>query len=262
MRFTTVAVAVGLVVGLVTGGRLGNVGWRRLHALPLLAAGAALQLVHSAAGLVLSYLCLGAFALANLPIVGMGVVTIGLALNALVVTVNGGMPVRRGALEAAGVVGPGEVAVYEGKRHLEAPADRLRFLGRSGRLAPAHAAHRAARSARRRQRRQLRQVAVQGVERGPGGRLLQRRGPSHAVPGAVGVLGLEDHDHRLLLAYYRGGGGLHLERQVGAQLGQGLEGGAHRALGRARRRPSHGMDTPVGQVHLHLLRERLHPHPL
>ncbi|HZQ29244.1 MAG TPA: DUF5317 family protein [Acidimicrobiales bacterium] len=129
MRFTTVALFTGVAIGLLTGGKLGNLGRRRFRAWPLLAAGAALQFVPAGAALLLSYLCLLAFALANITVVGMGVLTVGLGLNALVVSINGGMPVRRAALDAARLARPGEAVVYSGKRHLEQPGDRLPFLG-------------------------------------------------------------------------------------------------------------------------------------
>lgn len=95
MRFTTVALVVGVVAGLAGGGRLGNLGLRAFRAGPFLAAGLLLRVApgHGTA-LALSYLCLLVFALANLRITGMGLITVGLALNALVVTANGRMPVR------------------------------------------------------------------------------------------------------------------------------------------------------------------------
>jgi uncharacterized protein YjeT (DUF2065 family) len=129
MRFTTVAVVLGLVIGVLTGGKVGNLGRRRLRAWPLLIGGAALQLAPSAWTLLASYLCLLAFALANIRIVGLGVLTIGLALNALVVSCNGGMPVRPAAVEAAGLVKPGEPVMYAGKHKVETRGTRLRFLG-------------------------------------------------------------------------------------------------------------------------------------
>jgi hypothetical protein len=129
MRFTTVALITGVAIGLLVGGKLANLGRRRFRAWPLLVAGAVLQVVPASGTLLLSYLCLLAFALANSRVVGMGVLTVGLALNALVVSINGGMPVRRAALDAAQLARPGEAVVYSGKRHLERPGDHLTFLG-------------------------------------------------------------------------------------------------------------------------------------
>ncbi|HEV7888930.1 MAG TPA: DUF5317 family protein [Acidimicrobiales bacterium] len=116
MRFTTVALVVGVAIGLCMGGRLAHLGRRSFRAWPLLAAGVALQLVDSSAALAASYLCLVAFALANLRFRGFGLLAVGLGLNAAVVLANGGMPVH-----ADGVA-------LSGKHHIEGPGDRLTFL--------------------------------------------------------------------------------------------------------------------------------------
>jgi hypothetical protein len=140
MGFTVVAVVTGLVLGLARGGRLAHVARHRLRWPAALVAGAGLQLAGEA-GLVgeglgrllvaLSYAALLAFAVANLALVGMGVVLVGLVLNTLVIGLNGGMPVRAEAIVATGLVEPEEVAGLElgAKRHLEGPDDRLSFLG-------------------------------------------------------------------------------------------------------------------------------------
>lgn len=116
MRFTTVAMAAGVVAGLMAGGRLSNLGRRAFSALPLLAAGVVLQLLDSAAALTWSYVALLLFALVNLRVPGMGLLAVGLGLNALVVAVNGGMPVHGGD------------PALSGKHHVETSADRLTFL--------------------------------------------------------------------------------------------------------------------------------------
>src|SRR5688500_4151935 len=108
MLFTAVAVAVGIAIGLLAGGRLQHVGERAFHGVPLLVVGVGLQLVSgllrdvSVTLVLLSYVALLLFCARNLRIVGMGVVLVGLAMNALVIGVNGGMPVRRSAVVAAG----------------------------------------------------------------------------------------------------------------------------------------------------------------
>lgn len=117
MRFTTVALAIGVVAGLMAGGRLSNLGRRTFTAWPLLAAGVALQLLDSSAALTLSYAALLLFAVANLRFPGVGLLATGLFLNALVVSVNGGMPVHDGD------------PWLSGKHHMETSADRLTFLG-------------------------------------------------------------------------------------------------------------------------------------
>lgn len=56
----------------------------------------------SAVLLVGSFTLLSAFALANIRVVGMWIVLLGLALNLAVIAANGAMPVKAGAIEAAG----------------------------------------------------------------------------------------------------------------------------------------------------------------
>lgn len=137
MRFTLMAVAAGILVGVLTGGRARHLGDRAFRLLSLLVAGVALQAVgvrlESTTGLVVvlvSYLLLLGFALANASLVGMWLVALGVALNLLVIGVNAGMPVRPSALVAAGIARPEEVGDLDlgGKRHLERPSDRLTFI--------------------------------------------------------------------------------------------------------------------------------------
>jgi hypothetical protein len=116
MRFTLVALCTGLALGLLGGGRLGNVGRRSFRLWPLLPAGALLQAVDSPRALALSYLVLLVFAAANLRVPGFGLLFVGLALNAAVVVANGAMPVHA------------DVAGLSGKHRLERPGDRLAFL--------------------------------------------------------------------------------------------------------------------------------------
>ncbi|HEX2040553.1 MAG TPA: DUF5317 family protein [Acidimicrobiales bacterium] len=136
MLFTAVAVALGIAIGLLMGGRIQHIGERAFQAVPLLVVGVGLQLVSglltdvSVALVLLSYVPLLAFAVLNLRIVGMGVVLVGLAMNSLVIAVNGGMPVRRSAVVAAGIAGYDDLPEIrlKGKRHFEDEDDRLMFL--------------------------------------------------------------------------------------------------------------------------------------
>jgi hypothetical protein len=116
MRFTTVALVVGVVAGLVAGGRLTNLGLRTFRALPLLAVGIVLQVLPGGRALAVSYLCLLGFAMCNLRLTGMGVLAVGLGLNALVITLNGGMPVHDGD------------SALSGKHHTETSDTKLAFL--------------------------------------------------------------------------------------------------------------------------------------
>ena len=134
MRFTIVAVAVGLVIGLLAGGRPRHMAGRSVRFGGLLFAGLVLQVVSAAvdstAGLVLlltSYLLLLAFAVGNVALTGMWLVALGVGLNLVVIGVNGGMPVRPSALVAAGIADPEDVHHFDvgGKRHVERPSDRL-----------------------------------------------------------------------------------------------------------------------------------------
>lgn len=140
MGYTLVAVALGLVAGFVGGGRPANAAGHTLRWWPALALGVIAQWVPELAGVevrvafpavLASYAALGVFALANLRLVGMSVVSVGLALNVVVIAANGGMPVRPSAVVAAGIADdPAEVATLDlgAKRHLEQGDDRLMVI--------------------------------------------------------------------------------------------------------------------------------------
>jgi hypothetical protein len=136
---TAVALLTGGLLGLVAGGRVAGLGEVELRWWGALAGGVALQVAAGplhlggrpgTAAVAASYLCLLAFALANRGLVGMPVVVVGLALNATVILVNGGMPVRPGAVAAVGL-DPAQLDAADlgAKRHLEGPDDQLAFLG-------------------------------------------------------------------------------------------------------------------------------------
>ena len=138
--YTAIAIALGLVAGLAAGGRPANAARHTLRLWPALLFGAAAQWLpelldvpESAAfvAVACSYLALVAFAVANLRLVGMPVVLVGLALNSAVIFPNGGMPVRGSAVVQAGLVEPDEVATIDfgSKRHLETEDDVLTILG-------------------------------------------------------------------------------------------------------------------------------------
>lgn len=79
----------------------------------------------------LSLFLLTGFTLLNVHLVGMGVLSTGLALNAAVVLVNGAMPVRARAVVDAGIARPGELVLVDlgaGRRY-EAVGDWLPVLG-------------------------------------------------------------------------------------------------------------------------------------
>jgi hypothetical protein len=81
--------------------------------------------------LLAGYGCLLAFAALNHTLIGMGIVALGLAANALVIAANGAMPVRPSAVVAAHITDrPGLVRLNYGPlHHRESSGDRLRPLG-------------------------------------------------------------------------------------------------------------------------------------
>lgn len=138
MVLLVVAVLGGLAAGLLRP-PLGARGVRlHLRGMGLLAVGAVgtavAQVVrHDQATLVmgLSLAVLLGFVARNVHLTGIVVIGCGLLLNLVSVVVNNGMPVRGGALVAAGVVTREELPTIDlaGVRHLESPTDRLGVLG-------------------------------------------------------------------------------------------------------------------------------------
>ena len=141
MGFTAVAVVGGLVLALLLGGRPSNLATATLRWPAMLVAGLVLQWGPELLGsseaasftlIAASYACLVVFAVANLRLVGMPIVLLGLAMNTAVIGVNGGMPVRAEAVVAADLAEdiPSVAELdFGAKRHLEDGQDRLTFLG-------------------------------------------------------------------------------------------------------------------------------------
>lgn len=149
MAILVVALLGGAALGMATGGDPANAARRAVRNTWLLVVGVILQATAlvfgetSVAVLLASFACLLAFALRNLGLVGMPLVFVGLALNALVITANGAMPVRPQALVVAGAidatdVGDGDIEglALGPKRRLERPSDRLAVLGDTLPVAP------------------------------------------------------------------------------------------------------------------------------
>jgi len=106
------AFVIGGIVGIALGGRPANLGGVHYRWWPLAIAGLVLQVVpvsHAwahqrgigATLLVSSYVLLFVFVLINIRSPGFPLIAIGLLLNAVVITVNSGMPVTASALRAA-----------------------------------------------------------------------------------------------------------------------------------------------------------------
>jgi diguanylate cyclase (GGDEF)-like protein len=123
---------VSVALGYAAGGRLTNLARARIRWAPLATVGLALQLVLPPQPwplvlLFVSFVVLVAFAVVNRRAPGFRLILVGIALNALVIGVNHGMPVERGALVASGQQATLHELVHGGgaKHHLAGPGDRL-----------------------------------------------------------------------------------------------------------------------------------------
>jgi hypothetical protein len=140
MSFTVGALVVGVALGFATGGRVSNVDRRSLELVWMLVASVAIQAaaevldVPDSAGLamvLISYVGLTGFAFANVRLVGMPVVIVGLVCNIVVIAANGGMPVRAESILASRAATSDELDTLDfgAKRHLEDERDVIVFLG-------------------------------------------------------------------------------------------------------------------------------------
>jgi hypothetical protein len=133
MKLTLVAIAIAIVAGLLTGGRLSNLASARIRWSALALVGLALQVVPvpghglSFGLLFLSFGILLVFAMANVRLPGFALILLGLAMNFSVIAANGGMPVTRSALVASDQQGTLELLVHDGgaKHHLAGGSDVL-----------------------------------------------------------------------------------------------------------------------------------------
>jgi hypothetical protein len=130
-----VAIAVALLIVPLTGGRFRQLARIELRRVWLLFAGLGLQVLlelvdlprarYDDVGLAIllaSYVFIIGFGLSNLLLTGMGVITVGFALNAFVIALNQGMPTRLPA---------GETMETTVKHRPEEPDDILPVLGDS-----------------------------------------------------------------------------------------------------------------------------------
>jgi hypothetical protein len=118
---------------LATGGRFGLLAGNTLTGVHWLAAAAIGQLLGSAfggtaypVGLLGSAVCIAVFLRMNLRHPGVGLLALGFFSNALVVALNGAMPVSLAALERAGV---GSAVVTDPRHEVSDAATRLPWLG-------------------------------------------------------------------------------------------------------------------------------------
>ena len=140
------ALVFGVIVGrLLPPLRYRRLGAQRLRCAALLGAGVLLAVTADAndgtvavvIGIVAQVMLLLGV-IGNLHLIGTGVVAVGLALNLVSMVVDGGVPVRRGALVAAEVVDPQVVdrVILSGPRHLERDDDIVPWLGDALPVAP------------------------------------------------------------------------------------------------------------------------------
>jgi hypothetical protein len=135
MKLVALSLAIALVLGMLAGGRVSALSSLRIRYAPLALVGFSLQLVNPPGRwpfvlLIVSFVLLTAFAVANLGTTGFALVLVGIAMNLAVIAVNGGMPVDRAAIEASGQAETlqGLVEQRGAKHHLAGPDDRLLFL--------------------------------------------------------------------------------------------------------------------------------------
>jgi hypothetical protein len=125
-----------VLVGRVCGGsldRLGELGLRRrrlvVAALGVQALGAVVGGPAYAVGLVGSAALVTAFLVANRGVRGTGLVALGLGANALVVVLNGAMPVSPDAAARAGVLLDDVAAGLDSRHEVAGDGTRLALLG-------------------------------------------------------------------------------------------------------------------------------------
>ncbi|MGZ4734013.1 MAG: DUF5317 family protein [Acidimicrobiia bacterium] len=107
MLVFVIAIAVAILIVPLTGGQFRQLGRIRLRRVWLLFAGLGLQILlevvsiprarYDDVGLAIllaSYVLIIGFGLSNLLLTGMGVITVGIAMNAFVIALNQGMPYR------------------------------------------------------------------------------------------------------------------------------------------------------------------------
>lgn len=139
MVLVLMTVVAAVAAGYARGGRLSNLGNVQLHHGWLVVAAVVAQLVPVLVGLagwpaaalstpllLASHVALLGFVVTNRMLAGMFLVFAGFAMNALVITLNGAMPVARDALLA--VSGGTATTITPGKHRVLEDGDRLTWL--------------------------------------------------------------------------------------------------------------------------------------
>jgi hypothetical protein len=134
--FALLVLALALALGVATGGRLAHLAHLRLRYGGLVAAAVAVQLLGTLVGgpayplgLALSAGLAGWFLSRNRGVRGTGLVALGLLANALVVGLNGAMPVSSDALGRAGVSTQSLLDGSDPRHELAGASTRLGALG-------------------------------------------------------------------------------------------------------------------------------------
>jgi hypothetical protein len=136
MKLVGLSLVIAAAMGYLLGGRLSRLSELKVRWSALALLGLLLQMVNPPGRwplvmLLASFVLLTAFTIANIRIVGFGLILAGVVMNFTVIAVNGGMPVARDAVIASGQGGTLEpLTEHRGvKHHLAGPNDRLLFLG-------------------------------------------------------------------------------------------------------------------------------------
>ena len=135
MKPVLFTLVVAVVVGLLAGGRLSGLSTMRFRLAPLALVGLALQFLLPPGNwpyvlLMISFVLLIAFAVANLKTTGFTLILAGILMNFLVIAVNHGMPVPRWSLERSDQIEELDYLIENGgaKHHLATEDDTLMFL--------------------------------------------------------------------------------------------------------------------------------------
>lgn len=135
MRLVLLVLLIAVGVGVLTGGRLSALSGLHIRWAPLAVLGFAMQIASPAGRwsmpvLMLSFVLLTVFGVANLKIPGFALILAGILMNFLVIGINGGMPVEGYALTKSGQADTLTLLIEEGgaKHHLASDEDELLFL--------------------------------------------------------------------------------------------------------------------------------------
>jgi hypothetical protein len=135
MKLVAISLVVGVAAGYLRGGRLSRLTELKPRYAPLALIGLLLQLINPPRPwplvmLVVSFVLLAVFTIANVRLAGFAVILVGLSMNLAVIVLNGGMPVSRAAIVASGQASTlaGLLERPGVKHHLAGTDDRLSLL--------------------------------------------------------------------------------------------------------------------------------------